>query len=70
MTLLQCHNDFDEHNQVLGQVNNNSKLITEALGVSNETFERKPEFQQQKERHGVECNLCSFRQDMEKVLRC
>ena len=35
-------------NQVLGRVNNNSKLIPEALVVPNETFETKPEFQQQK----------------------
>ena len=33
MTFLQCHSDFEEHNQVLGRVNNNSKLIPEALGV-------------------------------------
>ena len=48
MTFLQCHSDFEEHNQVLGRVNNNSKLIPEALVVPNETFEKKPEFQQQK----------------------
>ena len=27
-------------------------------------------FNSTKERQGVECNLCSLRQDMEKVLRC
>ena len=48
MTFLQCHSDFEEHNQVLGRVNNNSKLIPEDLVVPKETFETKPEFQQQK----------------------
>ena len=40
MTLIQCHSDFEEHNQVLGRVNNNSKLIPEALVVPNETLKQ------------------------------
>ena len=46
--------DFEEQNQVLGQVDNHSKLIPEALVVSEEMFTTKPEFQQHKAVHGFD----------------
>ena len=61
--------DFEEQNQVLGQVDNHNKLIPEALVVSDEMFTTKPEFQQQKEMHGFDGVQPVQFGGMEKVLK-